>query len=276
MIYFRAYIIKQNILIMKNLFILTAFFSFLFLSSCDENTGTQETESTQIDLSVLEKETTCQSLLLIAEDRSGSTTDHRKLTEDDYLKIISEFQAKANGQVAVRIIGNPAPEEREFFSLETEAKYKKFDVPESLKMSEKSAIINKNKSVDSENEKIAVNNKAKVGNFISNIITNKVIQYKPHKNKDLTNIEDALHHIEMKVNEPTFKNCENIWVVIVSDGKHDSHKLKEELTFKAKNDISLFLIGWKDAGIFEAISSVENFESVDGFISYFKTINCNN
>lgn len=264
-----------NIIIMKNLFFTVSILSVIFLASCNEGANTGGTETIQeIDLTKIEKSTACQSLLLIAEDRSGSTTDHRKLTGDDYSKIISLFQEKANGQVAVRIIGNPAPEEREFFSFETEAAYIKFDVPEGAKMSEKSAIINKNKSIDAENGKIATDNNTKANEFVNTVITNKVIQYKPHKNKDITNIEDALHHIEMKVNEPTFKNYENIWVVIVSDGKHDSHKMKSGLSFTPKNDINLFLIGWLDEGVFEGLSSVDNFESVDGFISYFKTINC--
>ena len=200
---------------------------------------------------------------------------HRVLDKLLIIKnLIDEFQKKTSGQFSVRIIGNPKPSEREFFTFESDAKYLHAEAaPEGALMSEKKKVILYNKAIDEKNKSIDATNISNSETYLQQKIRKVAINYKPN-GRDLTNIEDALHHIESKVSERTFKDYKNIWVVVISDGKHDSHRLKSALSFNAKNEIELFLIGWEKPEVFNNVSTVENFESIDGFISYFKTIKC--
>ena len=242
------------------------------LTSCDEDKkGSKTTKSSQ---TINKKVADCKTLLIIAEDRSGSTTDHRKLTAQDYKKIITQFQEKANGQVAVRVIGNPSPEEREFFTLAITPQKPYIEIPSDAKMSTKGKLRKDNEKIALENEQIIANNKRSISNFIASKVNQHVLNYKPYKNRDLTNIKDALHHIETKIKEPTFKSYYKVQVLIISDGKHDATKLKEKIQFQPTQNLDLFLIGWLDQSVFSNVTNIDSFESVDGFISYYKTLNC--
>ena len=59
----------------------------------------------------------CKTLLLIAEDRSGSSQGSRKLTLEDYQALGEHFVENYIGQFVVRTIGNPSPEQRDFFTF---------------------------------------------------------------------------------------------------------------------------------------------------------------
>ena len=266
------------------LLILFSVFSFFILNSsrCNETKAPdsntvikKKTDNTmfEVDDSSINK---CESLLIIAEDRSGSTTNHRKLNKDDYQKIFDRFNATYYGQIAVRIIGNPAPEDQDFFTIKIDPpkKYYKIKKKDPL-LSEKTVLRNKNKVIEEENQKIDANNKNKITNFIKDEIEPKIINYKPYNNKDVTNIEDALSHIQKKVHEPTFKNYQNIHVLIISDGVHDSGKLKEKLSLDLPQNANLYIIGWKDISIFDNIKNKDVFEAKDGFIEYYNELNCN-
>lgn len=221
-----------------------------------------------------EVKATCKSLLIVAEDRSGSTSNHRKLTAQDYKRIIEQFQENANGQVAIRVIGNPAPAEREFFTLQVDTQKSFLEIPKDALMSKKGKIRKDNEKIAEKNKKIMAQNKRSGTNFVASKITQHVLNYKPYKGKDLTDIKNALHHIETKIKEPTFRDYDKIQVLIISDGVHDATKLKEKLQFQSSSNLDLYLIGWQDQSVFSNIVNIESFESVDGFISYYKTLTC--
>ena len=258
---------------MKNKLIVLLLIS-IFTLSCE--TKKKETEKTTVDATVDTSVSVadCKTLLIIAEDRSGSTTNHRKLTAQDYKKIVTEFQAKSNGQVAVRVIGNPAPAEREFFIFQVEAQKPYLEIPKDALMSKKGKIRNDNKKIALENKDIAAKNERAGSNFISSKVSQHILNYKPYKGKDITDIANALHHIETKIKEPTFKNYDKIQILIISDGKHDASKLKEKLKFNPTSNLDLYLIGWQDQSVFSNVTNIDSFESVDGFISYYKTLKC--
>lgn len=247
----------------------------VFIFGCD--TGNNGSQGGNIVEPKYNYNNKCKSLLIIAEDRSGSTSDHRKLTSNDYLTIFKAFENNYSGQIAVRIIGNPAPQEKEFFILNLKElkPYLKMDNKDML-LSEKTVLRNKNQKIAIENEKITQSNLEKIKVFINEKINPKVVKYKPYKNKDVTDIADALHHIETKVNEPTFANYNKIQVLIISDGIHDAYKLKKALSLKLPANTELYIIGWKDKTVFSKVKNIENFESIDGFIEYFKNSKCNN
>lgn len=260
---------------MQKILITTLLFFSLF--SCDtkkEKTlvNKEKTEENQnINHHQIKK---CEALLIIAEDRSGSSHDHRKMIAEDYSAIFKEFNRKFSGQIAVRIIGNPLPEEREFFMLNVLPEKNTLPIDESAKMSIKGKIIKENEKILAENNQILDQNNKNIEAFVKEKITKHILNYKPYQNKDLTNIEDALHHVSLKVNEPTFSDYSKIFVLIVSDGIHDATKLKKPLSFETQHPIQLFLVGWKDLKVFDNITTKNNFESVEGFFSYFNKITC--
>jgi len=266
---------------MKNKLLLILLTLGLF-SSCDNNTTTK-TKKTKNTVDINNKSddigykniNNCKSLLIIAEDRSGSTKGERKMTADDYTEIIDAFIKHSSGQIVVRVIGNPSPAEQNFYTLRIrpQKEYKRIEKKDPL-LSEKAAVRKKNKKIDEINEKIIAKNKEKAKKYIADKIIPHVINYKPYKKRDLTNIEDALNHIVTKINEPTFESYDNIQVLIISDGKHDSHKLKKKLTFAPERDIQLYLIGWKDKKLFEGLSEVNSFEGIDGFLEFFNDHEC--
>jgi len=248
----------------------------LFLSVVSLLLMNCETDKPKTTTTTVNKElrTDCKSLLIIAEDRSGSTSNHRKLTAQDYKKIITEFQAKANGQVAIRVIGNPAPAEREFFMLQVESQKPYIEIPKDALMSKKGKLRKDNEKIAIENEAIAAKNKSNASKFISSKVVKHILNYKPYKGRDLTDIKNALHHIETKIKEPTFKSYDKIQILIISDGKHDATKLKEDLQFQPTENLDLYLIGWQDQNVFSNVTNIDSFESVDGFVSYYKTLKC--
>ena len=218
----------------------------------------------------------CKSLLIVAEDRSGSTHDHRKLTADDYSKLIHQFVKENYGQVAVRVIGNPAPAEREFFILRIDPLKKYKPVPPiSAKMSVRAAVISDNKKINIENKQIMEENNNKIANFIEEIIKPKIIQYKPYHNKDITDVKDALQHLQIKTSESLFRSYDNIDVLLISDGKHDASKLQTPVYFEPENPVNLYLIGWEEDKDILKVSNIEEYDSFDSFMEAYYEKKCN-
>jgi len=226
------------------------------------------------ELYVAENSKICSSLFIIAEDRSGSTSEHRKLSKEDYNNLCEAFYSKYHGQIAVRVIGNPAPNEREFFILNLDQPKKYIEISEEALMSEKGKLRKQNEGIKKENLELYEVNKSKINQFIQDKVEKHVVKYTPHLKKDVTNIEDALKHIETKVNEPTFLDFNKIHILIISDGVHDATKLKMALSFNPNRQVNLFLVGWNNLKIFDKINKKNTFESVDGFITYYKTLTC--
>ncbi len=136
-------------------------------TSCED--GKKVTTGTETNVKTNQTQTVkkCKSLFIIAEDRSGSTSDHRKLTAEDYKKVFHQFQNKSDGQIAVRVIGNPAPSEREFFMLPILPQNELKEIPQDAKMSIKGKIRIENKSIIEENNKIAAKNNQNIDDFIA-------------------------------------------------------------------------------------------------------------
>ena len=267
---------------MKEKILLPVLVIFFLLSSCNTNTtNTDKTkkkvEKTEIAEKIdFPKVKQCKSLLIIAEDRSGSTQDHRKLSEENYSKLLRQFTKNKFGQIAIRIIGNPPPAEREFFILRIDPlkKYKPVP-PKSAKMSVRAAVISQNKKIKKENKEIIAKNDHKITNFIKEIIQPKIIQYKPYRNKDITDIKDALEHLQIKTSESLFSSYDNIDVLLISDGKHDASKLKSPLNFEPKNPVNLYLIGWNENKDVFKVKNIEEYDSFDSFMEAYYEKKCN-
>ncbi len=240
------------------------FLSFFFQIAC--STSDTEKQNVQISKSFPEKE---KVLLVIAEDRSGSTHDLRKMNVEDYKEIIEAYAKKYCGEVAVRIIGNPPPQQKNFFRLNIDCYKPQKNIDQKLKLDKKAELTLENQKIAQENNEIMQQNKTKISNFIEKTIKPYIINYQPYNNNDLTNIVSFLEDLEKLLNEITFENYKKIDVLIISDGNHDAdkQKLPEKLNLKYQNKINFYLIGWKPEKPFH--KNVYGFESKDGFIKFY-------
>lgn len=251
---------------------LTLLIMLLLIASCNHGTKEIQENSSVSENSEGAGSNTSQYkeqvLLIIAEDRSGSTKNQRKLTSEKYQQIFNKFNERYCGEIDVIIIGNPSPEDREFYPLIIECPSKLNSIPKKALLTEKARIKKENEKILNENKKLIQINKKKIDKFIQDIIQPKIINYKPYQGKDVTDIITFLEHLNKKINEPTYKNYNQIMVVIISDGIHDAFQTKKPFRFKCNPKLQLNLIGWKDKTIFENCN-IEEFESIDGFIHYF-------
>lgn len=226
-----------------------------------------------IALPELSRSAACRTLLVIAEDRSGSTADQRKLTEEAYRRVFQAFAQKASGVVAVRVIGNLAPEDRNFYRLTVDAPFDLLPVPEDATLSDKGLIRCQNKRIAAMNDSLAAAAQGRIGEFMETV-NEKIIGYKPYQGRDATDVVDGLKHINTLVGEDTFSSFSKVIVLLVSDGVHSSSKEPLTAVFQPSRPVELFLIGWKDASIFNKLPTVRPFESVDGFIGWFQNWKC--
>jgi hypothetical protein len=246
-------------------------FLLILMSACKEH----ESQTTDTKVISVENQPKCESLLIIAEDRSGSTSDHRKLTQEEYLKLFQTFNSKFSGQIAVRVIGNPAPEEREFYSVSL----KSLQLFEKMKndptYDERILTNRRNFEIDSINQEVLSENQDKIEKQMMPLVEKHIIGYKPYLKSDKTNIKDPLEHILTKIEEPTFKNYKRIDVLIISDGLDDVNPKNSIISFKTSIPVHLYLVGWQDKKIFEGIHNIETFESFNGFVDYYNKLECN-
>ncbi len=208
------------------------------------------------------------ALFVVMEDRSGSTDAIRKLTPEKYRVLFDAFAAEYCGQIAVRVIGNPTPEDKNFYLLDLDCPKPLKTIPKDAKLSEKAHINKQNKEIKQQNAGLAQANRKKIEEFIQNTIVPHVINYKPYKGRDVTDIRGALESLETKLSEAGYQDYDNVEVLIVSDGVHDADHSKEPLKLKMNNG-NLYVVGWKDLSVFQGVKP-QRFESVDGFISYYK------
>jgi len=59
----------------------------------------------------------CKTLIVIGDDRSGSANVIRRLTEDEYSKIMNIINDKGCGVMSIVLIGNPKPGAQKLFCL---------------------------------------------------------------------------------------------------------------------------------------------------------------
>ncbi len=256
----------------KFLLFYSVLFTFLMYSCANEKGKTGQNAETGYDEQFINKSKN-KTLLIIADDRSGSTGDIRKMNANDYADIFKAYAEKHYGQIAVRVIGNPAPQDKQLYLLEIKNYLPYQKIPAKEKMSIKAKIRNKNKEIAQQNLIIDRENQQKIDEYVQTVIKPHIIAYKPYKNRDITNVEDAFAHIDKKISEPTFDNYDNIQVVIISDGIHDATRVKKPLKLnptKHNDKIQVFLIGWKDTKPFKDIKNVSEFESIESFKSYYK------
>jgi len=243
-----------------------------FLKINDDNIDLYTTEKVE-DLP-LQADKESSSLLVIADDRSGSTSANRKLTKEEYIEIISSFSKSHSGTVAVRVIGNPVSDNLEFHRILISPFY--FLMPEKPDLKNKKMTLTraeyykkKREKIKEKNYEISIKNKNSIEEFI-NTVEESVINYKK-AGKDLTDVNDALKHITEITNEKSFEGVNKIYVIILSDGIHDATKEKVKL-FESSNSISLHLIGWKDKSVFSSLSDVNIYESKEGFLNALDVI----
>lgn len=216
----------------------------------------------------------CKTLLLIAEDRSGSAQGSRKLTLEDYQTLGNHFQENYTGQMVVRTVGNPSPNQRNFYTFPIRDFKKEKMIDSKAKMSVQAAIRKQNINIRKNNALKVKKDKTRLNEFFEKTISKNVINYSPYKGKDVTDVAEALSHVQKKINEPTFDDYDKIMVVIISDGVHSANKLKEELSFNTDQNIELYLINWVDLKVFSN-HEFRSFEGIDGFKNYFLEQGCN-
>ncbi len=267
-------------------YVLVSFIVNFFLFACSDSTGNANKSSKVNDektktIEQAEQITKEQenygdtkrqkALLIIAEDRSGSTKDQRKMTENHYRTVFEDFNKKYCGEIDVRLIGNPAPEDRNFFALFLDCPKSFLEVPSNGILTEKARMRRENKEIEQYNKELIRKNQDKINQFINTTVKTKILQYKPYQGRDITDIVDFFEHLKIKLAEPTYKNYDKIMLLIISDGKHDATLLKEPLRLQLDPRVELYLIGWKNRQVFQGTRNIYPFESIDGFVHYFET-----
>ena len=220
-----------------------------------------------------------KTLLVIGDDRSGSTNDIRKLTADEYREIFEKVSETGGGAVAVCLIGNPLPQSREPFSLPLKAleNIKPFDPKDhSLTLSQKNVLRKKNEEIVRQNQSVIAKNKSDVQEFIKIKLIPNVTDYKP-SGQDQTDLDDAIGRINTLINEPQYKDFEKIIVVMVSDGinQPESNKIKPITNKLSNKRTEIFLVGWEGPeDVFDGMT-VSKLSSKDGLIQIINNLKIN-
>ena len=189
-----------------------------------------------------------KTLLVIGDDRSGSTTDIRKLTREDYVYLINAIGQKGGGTVAVSLIGNPKAESREpyIMNLSTLHNITPFDPKDTrLTLTQKGQLKNANEKITKENETLIQQNSTTMEEFISNSVQPAILNYKA-LGADMTDLDDALARINTLINEPQYKEYDKIIIALISDGKNQPKSKIMDITSKITNQkAELYLVGWE-------------------------------
>ncbi len=226
-----------------------------------------------VDPHQLTTEAACKTLLVVMEDRSGSTDVHRKFTLEDYEQLLRHFVQKHAGVVAVRVIGNVPLSDRDFFRFEVPPAYDHKPMPPDATLSEKAAVNNQNKAITALNDSLQQAAMDNIGQWLE-LIREKVIEYRPQGGKDMTDVVEALEHLNDILHEQVFKNYDNVVVVLFSDGVHDIDGRTLQGVLKIDRPLELVLLGWKDESIFSGASHIIRFEAKDGFLSWWRNYKC--
>lgn len=216
-----------------------------------------------------------KTLLVIGDDRSGSTNDIRKLTEDDYKDLFTAVSEKGGGAVAVGLIGNPQMQNKEpyLLTLKTLENLQPYDPKDThLTLSQKSKIKLENERRNAGNKRTLQANAGEISVFVDSVILPNVINYKP-SGIDHTNLDDAISRINILVNEPGYQSYGRIIVVFVSDGQNQPgngvRPIQSRLTH---SKASVYLVGWETGTNCFEVQAIENFSNKEGLIDYIKNL----
>jgi len=221
----------------------------------------------------------CKIMIILGDDRSGSSESIQKLNKEDYKTIVDVINQNGNGYFTSTIIGNPAPNSKEIFRLKVSAlkPYKNILTSEHPTLSEQAKQKKYNDKIKAKNEKIKKKNESKLNSFLSKTVQNSIVNYKPYKGKDITNIDLAFGHINKLLKEPNVDDYDKIMVVLFTDGVNEPRRSgkieKIKTTLALPDNAELFLIGWKDTSIFEGLE-LNEFEGKEGFFSYIEDFEC--
>ncbi|WP_299679439.1 hypothetical protein [uncultured Tenacibaculum sp.] len=221
----------------------------------------------------------CKIMIVLGDDRSGSSESIQKLNKEDYKTIVDVINENGSGYFTSTIIGNPAPNSKEIFRLKVSAlkPYKNILTSEHPTLSEQAKQKKYNDKIKAKNEKIKKKNASKLNSFLSKTVQNSILGYKPYKGNDITNINLAFEHINKLLKEPKVEDYDKVMVVLFTDGVNEPRRSGKIEKIKAKlalpDNAELFLIGWKDTSIFEGIE-LNEFEGKEGFFSYIEDFDC--
>jgi len=256
----------------RKLFLITSLIC-LCITSCGDATSKPHTVA--IEEEILD----CKIMIILGDDRSGSSESIQKLNKEDYQNIISVISKNGSGYFASTIIGNPAPNSKEIFRVKIGAQkpYENILASEHPTLTEQAKQKKANDKVKLKNEKILKKNKSRVNTFLSQTLQKNILSYKPYKNKDITNIDLAFEHINKLLKEPGIDDYDKIMVVLFTDGVNEpvrSGKIKAiENKLMLTDNAELYLVGWKDTSVFNAIE-INEFEGKEGFFSYVEDFEC--
>jgi len=224
----------------------------------------------------INKATFFKTLVVIGDDRSGSTSEIRKFTKEDYIEIISCITKKGGGMVATCLIGNPKPESKEpyiFFAepLENIILYDPND--HNLTLSERGAMKTKNDKIIASNKLKLIESEQMIKNFIDQTIVPNVLNYQS-SGKDYTDLDDALTRINTIINGKQYKEFDEIIVVIASDGVNEPGIKKSPILSKISNaNAQVYLIGWKTSIDCFNVRSVDKLSEKSELLNIIKILN---
>jgi len=252
--------------------IVLLFISLVFIVSCGEKASKTHLAST-------EEIPDCKIMIILGDDRSGSSQSIQKLNKEDYQNIINVINENGNGYFTSTIIGNPAPNSKEIFRLKVSAlkPYENILTSDNPTLTEQAKQKKHNEKIEATNKKIKSKNASRMQKFLGQTLQKSILSYKPYKNVDITNIDLAFNHINKLLKEPNIDDYDKIIVALFTDGVNEpkrSGKIEEiknqlELTDNAE----LYLVGWKDTSVFDGIE-INQFEGKEGFFSYLEDFEC--
>lgn len=253
-------------------FLLLSFLS-IALFSCVDGPSNAHSAASEEDIP------DCKIMIILGDDRSGSSQSLQKLDKSDYETVINIITENGSGYFASTIIGNPAPNSKEIFRLKVSAlkDYEDILTSDNPTLTEQAKQKKHNEKIKAKNEKIKKKNQSRVSTFLSKTLESSILAYKPYKGNDITNIDLAFNHINKLLKEPNMEDYDKIIVVLFTDGVNEPVKSgkieKIENALELTDNAELYLVGWKDTSVFGGIE-INEFEGKEGFFSYLEDFEC--
>ncbi|MBL7558296.1 hypothetical protein JAO71_00660 [Olleya sp. YSTF-M6] len=221
----------------------------------------------------------CKIMIILGDDRSGSSQSIQKLDKTDYEAVIDIINQNGHGYFASTIIGNPAPNSKEIFRLKVSAlkPYEDILTSENPTLTEQAKQKKHNEKIKAKNEKIKKKNQSRLKSFLSKTLESSILGYKPHKGNDITNIDLAFGHINKLLKEPNIEDYDKVIVALFTDGVNEPVRSGKIVDIKNNLELTdnaeLYLVGWKDTSVFGGIE-INEFEGKEGFFSYLEDFEC--